>query len=225
MNLLALETSSATGSVALATAAGLDERFIASPREQTAVLLPSIRSLCAAAGLRLADVDAIAFGRGPGSFTGLRVAAAVTQGLALAHGTPVVGVSSLAVLAQRGHREHGAERVLVVTDARMGEVYWAEYAIEDRLARLRGEERLAAPEAVAAPMGGGWAAAGDAFARYADVLAPAVSAAVAVWPELVPAARDLLPLALPELAAGRTLSPAAVQPVYLREATAWRRQP
>lgn len=223
MSLLAIETSSAAGSVALASAGRLHERWIATPREQTARLLPSIHELCAEAGIALADLDAIAYGRGPGSFTGLRLAAAVTQGLALALGLRVVGVSSLAAIAQRASREHGHERALVAVDARMGEVYWAEYAIEDGLARLVGEERLGAPESVARPARARWAAAGDAFARYGGALEAVAAGAAAVLADLAPAARDLLPLAEVELAAGRTLAPEQALPVYLRDASAWRR--
>lgn len=225
MNVLALETSSAAGSVALVSAGRLRERWIAAPREQTAVLLPLIRELCEAARIGLGDLDLIAFGRGPGSFTGLRVAAAITQGFALAHDTPVVGVSSLAAIAQRAWREHGIARALVVVDARMGEVYSAEHALEDGLARLRGAEQIGRPEAVARPEGPGWAALGDAFERYAAELEHVAAGASRVLAGLGPAARDLVPLAEAELAAGRTLAPEAALPVYLREASAWRRDP
>ncbi len=221
MNLLALETSSATGSVALVSAAGLDERTIPTPREQTARLLPLIRELCEAAGIGLAELDAIAFGRGPGSFTGLRVAAAVAQGLALAHGAPVVGVSSLAAIAQRAFREHGLGRTLVAVDARMGEVYFAELAIEAGLARPRAEERIGRPGDVPVLEGADWAAVGDAFGRYAQELAAVTGAASRALPDLTPSARDLVPLAEADLAAGRTLAPEAALPVYLREADAW----
>lgn len=100
--LLAIETSGRTGSIALDAGGTVTERTIATPREQTAQILALVDELLAASGLVLADLDALVFGRGPGSFTGLRVAAAVVQGLSLASGVPIVAVSSLAALAQRG---------------------------------------------------------------------------------------------------------------------------
>ncbi|HEU4618618.1 MAG TPA: tRNA (adenosine(37)-N6)-threonylcarbamoyltransferase complex dimerization subunit type 1 TsaB [Gammaproteobacteria bacterium] len=138
MRLLAIETSSAVGTVALACGIDIAEREIPTPREQTQRLLPLVEALMSEAGLRFADLDAIAFGRGPGSFTGLRIAAATAQGLALGADLPVAPVSSLQALAERAAREHGASCVLTCVDARMGEVYSALY------------ERAAAPAALSA---------------------------------------------------------------------------
>ncbi|HEX5418629.1 MAG TPA: tRNA (adenosine(37)-N6)-threonylcarbamoyltransferase complex dimerization subunit type 1 TsaB, partial [Gammaproteobacteria bacterium] len=148
---LALETSSSTGTVALAYGAELTERSIETPRAQTERLLPLIDELLAEAGLRLAGLDAIVFGRGPGSFTGLRVAAALAQGLALAAGLPIAAVSSLAALAERAAREYAAAQVLTCVDARMGEVYWAVHGSQEELMQLRGAERLGPPEEVEPP--------------------------------------------------------------------------
>lgn len=212
-------------SVRRETASGvrIGERSIATPREQTAALLPLIRELCVEAGVGFAELDAIAFGRGPGSFTGLRVAAAITQGLSLAHGARVVGVSSLAALAQRAAREHGVTHALVVVDARMDEVYRAEYVLDGGLPRLHGAERLVRPETLELPDAPGWTAVGDAFARHPEALDPVARAAENVLADLAPTARDLFPLAEADLAAGRTLAPEAALPVYLREAEAWHR--
>ncbi len=226
MNLLALETSSPVGSIALLHGDDVLERFIATPREQTDLVLPFVDDVLDAAGITLRDLDAIAFGRGPGSFTGLRIAAAVTQGLALASGVPVVAVSSLEALAQRAWRELGIDDALVCVDARMREVYVARYVVERGRALLRGEERLCPPEALVAPGGvdgDGWAGVGSGFAAYADVLAPLASRALRVVPDLVPSARDLLVAAAADVAAGRVLAPEEALPVYLRDESAWRR--
>jgi tRNA threonylcarbamoyladenosine biosynthesis protein TsaB len=226
MKLLALETSSPIGSIALRHGDDLLERFIATPREQTDLVLPFVDDLLGAAGLALRDLDAIAFGRGPGSFTGLRIAAAVTQGLSFASGVPAVGVSSLEALAQRAWRELGVDDALVCIDARMREVYAARYVVRGRRAMLRGEERLCPPEALTLPGavdGAGFTAVGDGFTAYADALAPLVTRASRVVAKLVPSAQDLLVAAAEQVSAGRFLEPEAALPVYLRDESAWRR--
>ncbi len=226
MNLLALETSSPVGSLALQHGDALLERAIDTPREQTELMLPLIDELLAAAGLELPDLDAIVYGRGPGSFTGLRIAAAVTQGLAFASGVPAVAVSSLEAVAQRGWRELGIDDALVCMDARMREVYAARYTVEAGRATLQGDERLCAPVALLEPgvvIGDGWGGIGSGFAVYADVLAPLAARAARVVPGLLPAARDLLVAAADEIAAGRLLAPEAALPVYLRDESAWRK--
>jgi tRNA threonylcarbamoyladenosine biosynthesis protein TsaB len=223
MRLLALETSSEIGSVALASGAQVIERTIPTPREQTQLVLPHIDALLADAGVRLRDLDGITFGRGPGSFTGLRVAAAVAQGLAVAADLALLPVSSLAALAQCGWRCAGLERTLVGVDAHMGEMYWAAFNVRDGVAELADAERLSAPRDVRPFHGEPWAAIGNAFARYRDVLAGVLAGALVCEPELVPAARDLLPFARRDLAAGRAVTAAEALPVYLRDESAWRR--
>ena len=175
MNLLGLETSSTVGSVAVETPGGTLVREIATPREQTAQILALIDELLREAGIGLPDLDGIAFGRGPGSFTGLRVSVAVAQGLAAVAGMPLLPVSSLLCLAERAWREHGCERALVCVDAHMGEVYWAHDASGAAASvGIAGDERLGAPSdvtppaAVAAPA---WFAVGSGFAAHADALA------------------------------------------------------
>jgi tRNA threonylcarbamoyladenosine biosynthesis protein TsaB len=224
--LLAIETSGPTASVALAHAGTIAEQTIATPREQTDRLLPIVDSLLGNAGIGLADLDAIVFGRGPGSFTGLRIAAALAQGLALASGRPLVSVSSLAALAQRGLTRpgvaDGVDRALCCVDARMGEVYSATYRLDAGLAALEGEERIGAPEAVLPPSGS-YEAFGDGLAAYVDPLGSIIAGATAVDSALTARARDLFPLAAEAVNAGRFLSIAEALPVYLREADAWRR--
>jgi tRNA threonylcarbamoyladenosine biosynthesis protein TsaB len=212
MNLLALETSSATASVALSVDGRIRESSIAAPREQTAKMLPLIGAMLQEAGLPLRALDAIVFGKGPGSFTGLRVAAAIAQGLAMSAELPVLAVSSLAALAQRVWHEWEIHH----------EVYWAQFAVLDGLAVLQGRERIGAASDVEAPVAAVWAAAGSGFLAYGETLAPLSMLAERVAGDLEPRARDLLPQAQSDLEAGRFVPLDAVLPSYLRDANAWR---
>ena len=218
-----METSGRVGSVALAVDGRIDAREIPTPREQTERLLALIDELLGGAGLAVRDLDGIAFGRGPGSFTGLRIAAAVAQGLAAPGDMPLLPVSSLLCLAQRAWRSETIARTLVCVDAHMGEVYWGEFEQRDGAIRPVGEERLGAPPEVAAPRGGPWAAVGYGFAAHREALAPLLVTASRVLPDLAPTAEDLFPAAREALAAGRAAQPRDALPVYLREHTAWRR--
>jgi tRNA threonylcarbamoyladenosine biosynthesis protein TsaB len=223
VKLLGIETSSNVGSVALRIGDDVRACEMASPREQTAQLLRLVDETLAAAGIGLPDLDGISFGRGPGSFTGLRVAAAVAQGLALASGVPLLPVSSLQCLAQTAFRTARAARVLVCVDARMGEVYWAEFAPAAGVLRAVGTERLGFPVDLVVPREQPWAAVGDGFASYGDALSAALAGAALRLPDLKAGAEDLFPQAELDLAAGRSVTPADALPVYLREHTAWRR--
>lgn len=220
-----METSSERATIVLAANGALLERRIESARGQAEQLLPLIDELLREAGITLRALDGIAFGRGPGSFTGARIAAAIAQGLALATGVPLLPVSSLAALAAGAWRETGERApVLVCVDAHMGEVYWALYRLEGGLPAAPEGEHLGRPEAVPAPVDPRWLAAGSGFAAHAAALGPLAGRAVHALPELLPAARDLLPLAAADLAAGRATPPAAALPTYLRGEDAWRRQ-
>lgn len=225
MKLLAIETSSAVGSLALLDGTAVFEREIATPREQSESVLPMVRELVAEARLPLGSLDAIAFGRGPGSFSGIRLAAAVTQGLALSHGLSIIAVSSLAAAAQRAWREHGSTRSLVCVDARMGEVYSALFRVVEGLAEHDGPERLGAPATLPCPPGDSWVAVGNGFGAHPDELAAQIAQAAAVHGACLPTARDLLPRASRDCAAGRVGPAVSALPVYLRDESAWRRSP
>jgi tRNA threonylcarbamoyladenosine biosynthesis protein TsaB len=223
VKLLGIETSSAVGSLVVAVDGELVMRSIATPREQTERLLELIADVLNETGVKLHDLDGIAFGRGPGSFTGLRIAAAAAQGFALSTGVPLLPVSSLAALAQGAWRTHVVQRALVCVDARMGEVYVGEFEIVEGLAQSRRAETVSAPAAVAAPTLDKWTALGDGFAAYAEALASVVATAERALPELLPQAQDLIPQAAADLAAGRAPRVEAALPVYLRDEQAWRR--
>jgi tRNA threonylcarbamoyladenosine biosynthesis protein TsaB len=223
MKILAIEMSGAGGSVALALGDVFTERDVTETRDQTARVLPLIDELLVAADLGVGDLDAIAFGQGPGSFTGLRVAAAVAQGLALASGVPIVPVSSMAGLQQQVWRRHAVDSALICIDARMDEVYWAHYRIDANLARCVGDETIGLPATVVTPTVP-FTCVGDGFDRYAADLAATTGAAAAVLGGIKPAARDLVPLAVAYVASGQHVAPTAALPTYLRDASAWQRR-
>jgi tRNA threonylcarbamoyladenosine biosynthesis protein TsaB len=223
VKLLGIETSGRVGSVALSVDGKVDSREIANAREQTERLLAVVDELLAGAGLEVARLDAIAFGRGPGSFTGLRVAAAVAQGLAAPARVPLLPVSSLLCLAQRAWRSARVEHSVACVDAHMGEIYWGEFELRNGMMCAAGSERLGSPSELAAPDGSGWAAVGGGFAAQREALAAVLEKAQRALPELEPAAEDLFPAAAEALAAGRAAAPRDALPVYLREHTAWRR--
>jgi tRNA threonylcarbamoyladenosine biosynthesis protein TsaB len=222
VKLLGIETSGRVGSIALSVDGRVDARDVANAREQTERLLAVVDELLAGASIDVAQLDGIAFGRGPGSFTGLRVAAAVAQGLAAPTRLPLLPVSSLLCLAQRAWRSERVERSIACVDAHMGEIYWGEFEVRDGVLRAAGPERLGAPADLAVPSGP-WAAVGGGFAAQREALAAVLAAAQRALPDLEPAAEDLFPAAAEALAAGHITSPRDALPVYLREHTAWRR--
>ena len=221
--LLAIETSASVGSLALRRGSTIHERAIASPREQAEQLLPLIDELLRAAEVTVAGLDALVFGRGPGSFTGLRIATAIAQGLALAARKPVIGISSLAGVAQRALDTLGVTRALVCLDAHMGEVYFGAFEAERGLVRACGPEQIAPPASVVAPEWERWTALGAGFSVHADALAGVTRHAETVVADVAARARDLLQLADRELAEGRAIAAAGARPTYLRDDSAWRR--
>ncbi|HSG90545.1 MAG TPA: tRNA (adenosine(37)-N6)-threonylcarbamoyltransferase complex dimerization subunit type 1 TsaB, partial [Pseudomonadales bacterium] len=215
--LLAIETSGDACSVALAQGARGEQVHAlhrVEARAHARTLLPMIETLLAEAGQSMAALDGIAFGRGPGSFTGLRIAAAVTQGLAWARDLPVYDCSSLAALARTALVEvdraaPSPAGVVVLVDARMGELYWNAWRCEgDRIEAL-GEDRLDAPAHLAAPLAalpaGDWLFAGDGLAHEA-LIVPAFERVAARLPGTLPEARQLLPEALARAARGDGVS-------------------
>ncbi|MGN8157306.1 tRNA (adenosine(37)-N6)-threonylcarbamoyltransferase complex dimerization subunit type 1 TsaB [Salinisphaera sp. RV14] len=216
MKILALDASTAALSAALFDSrapADAREIFEIAPREHATRLLPAVQTLLDDAGLRLCDLDGIAFARGPGAFTGLRIAAGLVQGLASGADLPVVGISTLAALAARVFAQWpAATRAQVVQDARMGEIYTATFeraAMPEPMA----EERVMAPHdlAVEPPeiawrAGNGWPLV---FAAQAIRAAPVAVDA--------PHALDVARLAGPLFAAGRGMAAASALPVYVRD--------
>jgi tRNA threonylcarbamoyladenosine biosynthesis protein TsaB len=219
MKLLAIETSSEACSVALSVGGDLLEVHEHAPLRHAELLLPAVSRLLAEAGLAVSELDAIAFGRGPGSFTSLRIGIGVVQGLAWAAGLPVVPCSSLAAVAQEAADRAGAGsgRVCVAVDARMQEVFCAEFErVPGDLVQLVGEERVCAPDTLGVTAAVSYIAAGNGFARYPE-LQRLREAATACYDDLWPRASVIARLALHWLADHEPLPAAQAQPVYIRD--------
>lgn len=219
MNVLALETATEACSVALSTHGACVERHVVAGRRHTALVLPMIDEVLAEAGLARTQIDLVAFGCGPGSFTGVRIAASVAQGIAFAAELPVAAVSTLCALAAGAARVSGARRVACATDARREEIYAGAYEFdaEGTLANVVLEDCVLAPDALRLPDGGDWVAAGNGWQAYAERFdAGAVPARSAELPH--PHARDVARLGEALHAAGRSVGAAEAQPRYLRRA-------
>jgi tRNA threonylcarbamoyladenosine biosynthesis protein TsaB len=227
MKILALDTATEACSVALSLDAGpggrVFERYLELERGHAEQLLPMVDEVLAEAGCELASLDAIAFGRGPGGFTGVRLAASVAQGLAFGAGLGVLPVSDLAAVALRAASMYSqARRVLVVNDARMREVYWAHFSNQGAPA---GDERVGPAASVELPDSTGhaevWIAAGRGLAAWPELAERCRGqGAAAVIPDLLPRAAEVLALARLDAAAGRMLHPEAALPVYVRDKVA-----
>ncbi|HET9863474.1 MAG TPA: tRNA (adenosine(37)-N6)-threonylcarbamoyltransferase complex dimerization subunit type 1 TsaB [Steroidobacteraceae bacterium] len=219
MRMLALDTATEACSVALGLDGRVLERYVEMERGHGERLLPMIDELLAEAGVTLQSLQAIAFGRGPGGFTGVRLAASVAQGLAFGADLGVVPVSDLAAVAQRALALHpDACRVLAVNDARMREVYWAEFSV-DGVVRAQGVEHVSGAASVTLPAvaNAAWVAAGRGLAVYPELAQRCRAAGARVEPEVLPRASEVLELAQAAAAAGQLLPPEAAVPVYVRD--------
>lgn len=217
MKILALDTSTEACSVALYNDGEIQQIFHHQPQQQAKLLLNCCDEILQASHLQLEQLNAIAFCHGPGSFTGLRVATAAAQGMAVAHNLPLVTVSSLALLAQGAHRvnQQDAIRVASCIDARMQEVYFAEYQFQSKQLQLLQAEQVTAAENIQLDIenhaiifaGNGWQAYQDQFTFNI-----AQSENMPIWPE----AQDILPIAVEKVKRGETLLPEAALPNYIR---------
>ncbi|MDO6460176.1 tRNA (adenosine(37)-N6)-threonylcarbamoyltransferase complex dimerization subunit type 1 TsaB [Granulosicoccaceae sp. 1_MG-2023] len=223
MKILALDCASPACSVALINDGKTYHRYEWAPQNHTGLILPMLDDVLADSGLQAAELDAVAYGRGPGSFTGVRIAAGFAQGIALAHGLPMLAISTLASIAHRAYREAGISRALVAVDARMQEVYWGAWQVTGTgQAQLSGAEQVCPPDQVLVPDEGGWTGCGDGWQTYRGELdARAGGCLDAVHGEaLYPHALDMAHLAVTEFAATGGQSPQDAQPVYLRDKVA-----
>jgi tRNA threonylcarbamoyladenosine biosynthesis protein TsaB len=218
--ILAIETSSELASCALLRGGVVTERAASGVRTHSQSILPMVQQLLAETGIALKDCDAIAFGSGPGSFTGVRTACGIAQGLAFGAGLPVVPVVTLDAMALACRQQFGAAEVLAVLDARMGEVYWAQYRFDADAVTpaVVLAPALAAPELVQ-PQGQP-AACGNGFAAYGEALA-ALPCAAGAHQQVMPHAAQIAQLAAVAFAAGRTVPAAEAQPLYLRNKIAF----
>ena len=214
MKLLAFETSTEACSVAVWIDGQVHERFELAPRRHAELALPWAERMLAEAGIARSQLDAIAVGRGPGAFTGVRLAIAVAQGIAMGLDRPLLPVSTLAALAMRA----GGERRIAAIDARMGEVYLGLFERDGDGVRALEREVVVAPQAAALPPGEGWHGVGTGFgavdaalqARFAGQLAHVDAAAL-------PHAADVARLGAIAFARGEAVAPERAEPAYLRD--------
>ena len=222
LKLLAIETSAEGCSAALYLDGVISECFEKAPRGHSDLILGMMAKLLKAADLKLSNLDALAFGRGPGSFTGVRIAAGVIQGTAYGANLPVVPVSTLAALAQQAFRETGRKKLLPAFDARMHEVYWAACEVNmDGLVELRTDEQVVAPDAVQLPEGNGWLGIGSGWASYDEQLRQRLGDRLdSSIPQLLCRAYDIALLGAAGYQAGQWVAAEEALPVYLRDQVA-----
>lgn len=217
MNVLAIETSTERLSLALATVDRVLVSDAFAAQRHADAILDEINRLCGEANVALRALDAVVYGEGPGAFTGLRIACGIAQGLAFGCGIPVLGIGTLAAVAE----ESGAQRVIACLDARMGEVYYG--AFEKSAAGWRAVHApgLFHPAQIPLPEGGGWTGCGSGFEAHAVVLRERFGEAMKeTRAGIYPTASAMLRLAMPRLLAGEGAEPATAVPLYIRDKVA-----
>ncbi len=227
LKILAVDTATEACSAALLVGDKLFSRWEEAPRDHTRKILPMVQAVLEDAGISLSDLDAIAFGRGPGSFTGVRIGISVAQGLAFGAGVPLIGISTLAAMAQGAYRLDGAQQVLTAIDARMNEVYFGRYELIDGRMQLVGDEVVSEPAAlvdVRGKLAGPVTCVGTGFETYGETLS-GLADELAESQVRFPAAEDMLPLARAAWLAGEAVPVEQAQPVYLRDKVTWKKLP
>jgi len=217
LKLLAIDTATEACSAALHIDGVTTTKYEVAPRKHAELILTMIDELLAESSLSLRQLDALAFGRGPGAFTGVRIATGVVQGLALSTDCPVVPVSTLAALAQGAISE--SKQIACAIDARMGEVYWGLYQVnEDNIMQLVGEETVCLPDAVHIPASDGWLGVGSGWETYANELQTRLAGSLSGF-RLgdYPSAEAICTLAVYAYQGGEFVDAAEAQPVYLRD--------
>jgi tRNA threonylcarbamoyladenosine biosynthesis protein TsaB len=226
MKLLAIETATEACSAALLIDDEMALRYEIKPRGHSELILGMMDELLAEAGLSTKQLDVMAFGRGPGSFTGVRIATGVIQGAAFAADVPVVPVSTLAALAQRAYREKGEPNLLPAFDARMGELYWGAYRIgSDELVKPLFEEQVATADLVRLPLDQEWYGVGSGWGAYSVQLGERLGQSLLGYKsEIYCSARDVASLAAADFNAGLAVSAELALPVYLRNEVAHKKK-
>lgn len=217
--ILAFDTTTEACSAALLTVHGVSSCYEVMPRGHAQRLLRMLDELLGQAALQMNDLDAIAYCRGPGSFTGVRIAAGMAQGLAYGANRPVIPISTLACLAQGVHREQRGEAVLAAIDARMDEVYWGAYQLaESGIMVAVGDEVVVSPDAVPIPpTADPWHGAGTGWGLHeARLVARCGKPVGGIEGQRLPDARDCLTIALALYREGAVLDATRALPVYLR---------
>jgi len=217
MKILAVDTATEACSAALYIDGETIAEYQLAPREHTQLILQMVSRLLQQADISITGLDALAFGRGPGSFTGVRIATGIVQGLAFASDLPVVPISTLASISQLVAEAHQHKSVIAGIDARMGEVYWGCYQLADNgLMSLQGSEQVSAPEKIELT-GTGWAGAGTAWGSYHDALSLKLGHQLShFYADYLPHSRSIVQLAVSDYQQGLAVDAARAQPVYLR---------
>lgn len=236
MKILAIDTATEACSVALvdntnSTGSEKSDQFVDSifeicPQQHSQQILPMIDELLMRNACKLSELDAIAYGRGPGSFTGVRIAASTVQGLAFGANLPVVQVSTLAAMAQQVYAQSGIKEHLVLIDARMKEVYMGHFKIVDGVAVEVLEESVVSPELALSYFQGlpaGVGLAGTGFVTYAEIFAQALQSFT--LDVHYPNAAFMLPSAIQAMRLGNSIAVDDIQPVYVRDKVTWQKLP
>lgn len=223
MKILAIDAATEACSVALQIDQQVISRFEVAPQQHSQKLLPFVDEVLAESGIKLNQLDAIAYGQGPGSFTGVRIGVSVTQGLAFACDLPVVGVSSLATMAQQAISQSNAQSVVSAIDARMSEVYFAIYNNNNGLAELVGKELVSKPDLLEPQEIADAVAVGTGWQTYKDIL----TEKFAGQPSEIqlPSAEFILPLAIQKINKGEGQAAEFAQPNYVRDEVSWKKLP
>lgn len=224
MMTLAIDTATEACSVALQTQEHSYTRFEVCPQQHSQKLLPMVDEVLKEADIRLQDVELLAYGRGPGSFTGVRIATGMIQGLALGSGLPVAGISTLQTMAQQAMQTTNASVVAAAIDARMGEVYFGVFQRQDDIAILVGEERVCSPADAAAALDerADYTKVGTGWAAYPELSTLLNNEDVAIH---YPNASAMIALAEVALRDGVTTDAMGITPVYLRDKVTWKKLP
>lgn len=226
--ILALDTATENCSVALLVNDQIYVRSEVAPRDHTKKILPMVDEVLKEAEITLAELDALAFGRGPGSFTGVRIGIGIAQGLAFGADLPMIGVSTLQAMAQGSYRKHGVSHVACAIDARMSEVYWGRFSRQEDGTWMATDAECVIPPAVLAENSQSdeqrWLTAGTGWEAYQEALAE-LKFEVAAGEVLFPDAEDIVALAKFELEQGNTVTVEDASPVYLRDTVAWKKLP
>ena len=215
-SILAFDTSSEQASIALLLGDVTLERRLQGAASHSENIMGEVGAMLAEAGVSLHSLDAIAFGAGPGAFTGVRLACALAQGLAMGLGLGVVPVGSLEALACQA----GSARAFVVSDARMGEVYCASYLIEEGRPRPLSDPRCVSPQDCAPAEGDGWCGIGTGFSAYPEIAERLAGRLAGCLPGLTPHAGDVARLARWRIADGGLIDPVLAAPLYVRDKVA-----
>lgn len=223
MKILAIDAATEACSVALKIGDEVISKYEIAPQQHSQKLLPFVDEILAQGEVKLAKLDAIAFGRGPGSFTGVRIGVSVTQGLAFGADLPVVGISNLAAMAQQAIEQEQAQQVVAAIDARMSEVYFAVFDNKNGLAAPVSKEIVRKPELLE-PMNLSQAhAVGTGWQTYESILADKFTCKKSDI--ALPSAEFILPLAEMELKNGNGVSAELAQPNYVRDEVSWQKLP